>query len=76
MRQLIHFFSNDRVPKEKNHYICIAAAYVDSVLKTEGKNHPQVYLEKCKYKEKQKKLVDFIGDEVNLSSSDTDQLDE
>ena len=47
-------FSNNKVPKEKNHYICIVAIYVDSVLKIEGKNHPQAYLEQCKYKEKQK----------------------
>ena len=52
-------FSNNRVPKEKNHYICIAAVCVDSVLKIEGKNHPQVYLEQCKYKEKTKKISRF-----------------
>ena len=69
-------FSNNKVPKERNHYICIAAICVDSVLKIEGKNHPQVYLDQCKYKVKQKKLVDFIGDEVSLSSSDTDDSDE
>ena len=67
-------FSNNKVPKAKNDYIFIAAVCV--VLKTEGKNHPQVYLEQCKYKEKQKELVDLIGDEVNLSFSDTDDLDE
>ena len=41
-------FSNNKVPKERNHYICIAAVCVNSVLKIEGKNHPQVYLEQCK----------------------------
>ena len=67
-------FSNNRIPKERSHYICIAAICVDSVLKVEGKIHPQVYLEQCKYKEK--KFVDFIGDELSLSSSDTGDLDE
>ena len=66
-------FSDKRVPKEKNHYICIAAICVDSVLKIEGKNHPQVYLEQCKYKIKRRKPVDFIDAEVDLSSSDTDE---
>ena len=32
-------FSNNKVPKEKNHYICIAAICVNPVLKIEGKNH-------------------------------------
>ena len=66
-------FSDKRVPKEKIHYICIAAICVDSVLKIEGKNHPQVYLEQCKYKIKRRKPVDFIDAEVDLSSSDTDE---
>ena len=47
------FFSDNKVPKERSHYICIAAISVDSVLKIERKNHPQGYLEQCKYKEKQ-----------------------
>ena len=38
-------FSNNKVPKERSHYICIAAVCVDYVLKIEGKTHPQVYLE-------------------------------
>ena len=69
-------FSNNRVPKERSYYICIVAICVDSVLKIKGRNDPQVYLEQCKYKEKQKKIADFIGDEVSLSSSDTDDFDE
>ena len=43
------------------------------MLKIEKKNHPQVYLEQCKYKIKRTKPVDFIDAEVNLSSSDTDE---
>ena len=30
---IIHFFSDNRVPKERSHYICIAAICIDSVLK-------------------------------------------
>ena len=66
-------FSDNKVPKEKSHCICIAAIFIDSVLKKEGKNHPQVYLEQCKYKIKRRKPVDFINAEVDLSSSDTDE---
>ena len=45
-------FLYNKVPKEKSHYICIAAVCVGSVLKIAGKNHPQVYVEQCKCKEK------------------------
>ena len=67
------FISKDKFPKEINHYICIAAICIDSVLKAEKKNYPQVYLEQCKYKLKKRKPVDFIDAEVDLSSSDTDE---
>ena len=43
-------FSGNEIPKEKNYYICIAAICIDSVLKIEKENYPQVYLEQCKYK--------------------------
>ena len=66
-------FSDSKIPKEKSHCICIAAICIDSVLKKEGKNHPQVYLEQCKYKIKRRKPVDFIDAEVVLNSSDTDE---
>ena len=66
-------FSDNNVPKERSHYICIIAICIDSVLKIEGKNHPQVHLEQCKYKIKRRKPVDFIDVEVDLSSSDTDK---
>ena len=40
-------FLDDRVPKEDMHHISIA---IDSVMKKEKNNYPQVYLEECKYK--------------------------
>ena len=45
------FLGND-VPKENMHYICITCITIDSVLRTDKKNHPQVYLEECKYRTK------------------------
>ena len=61
-------FTNDEIPKEKNHYVCIAAINIDSVMKIEKKVHPQVYVEQCKYKLKKSKPVDFISNEAELSS--------
>ena len=69
----VTFFLKDELPKERNHYICIAAICIDSVLKVEKKNYLQVYLEQCKYKLKKRKPADFIDAEVDLSSSDTDE---
>ena len=72
-------FSGDKIPKERIHYVCISAICIDSILKTDKKNYPQVYLEQCKYKIKKRELVNFIDDEVDLSSDDSydsDHLDE
>ena len=69
-------FAGDEISKERIHYICIAAICIDSVLRVDKKNYPQVYLEQCKYKTRKRKLVDVIDDEVDLSSDDSDNLDE
>ena len=39
------------------HYTCIASITIDSVMRMEKKNYPQVYLEEYKYKVK--KNTDF-----------------
>ena len=64
-------FSNNIVPIEKNHYICIPAIDIDSVLKTDKKAYPQAYLEECKYKLKKRKIVSFIDSEI-IDDSDRD----
>ena len=46
-----NFLGND-IPKENMHYTCIACITIDSVLTIDKKNHPQVYLEECKYRVK------------------------
>ena len=40
-------------------------------MKMEKKNHPEVRLEKCKYKLKKEKMSEFIGVEFK-SNSDSD----
>ena len=65
-------FNNNIVPMETNHYICIPAIDIDSVLKTDKKAFPQAYLEQCKYKLKKRKPVIFIDDEIIDDDSDDD----
>ena len=66
------FNNNNIVPMEKNHYICIPAINIDSVLKTDKKAYPQAYLEECKYKLKKRKLLNFIDSEIIDDDSDSD----
>ena len=56
---------------KKNHYICIPAIDIDSVLKIDKKAYQQAYLEECKYKLKKRKLVSVIDSEI-IDNDDSD----
>ena len=71
-KNLTTFNNNNIVPIEKNHYICIPAIDIDSVLKIDKKAYPQAYLEECKYKLKKRKLVSFTDSEIIDDDSDSD----
>ena len=65
-------FTNNAIPIEKDHYICIPVIDIDSVLKIDKKAYPQAYLEQCKYKLKKRKIVNYIDDEIIDEDSDSD----
>ena len=69
-------FNNNNIPIERNHYICIPAIDIDSVLKIDNKTaYPQAYLEQCKYKLKKRKAVNYNDDEIIDKDSDSDYND-
>ena len=49
------------------HYTCIACITIDSVMRMEKKNYPQVYLQ-YKYKSKKIKITKFINTELESES--------
>ena len=65
-------FTDDIIPFQRNHYICIPATDIDSVLKINKRAYPQAYLEQCKYKLKERRAVNFIDDEIIDEDSDSD----
>ena len=71
-KNITTFNNNNIVPIEKDHYICIPAIDIDSVLKIDKKSYLQAYLEECKYKLKKRKLVSFIDSEIIDDDSDSD----
>ena len=46
---------------------------IDSVLKKHGNYFSQVFLEKCKYIEKLKKMTRYITDDLGISCDDSDE---
>ena len=71
-----NFLGND-MPKENMHYTCIACITIDSVMRMDKKNHPQVYLEECKYRIKKIQMSRFITAKLESDSeskSDTELM--
>ena len=65
--------NNNNIPLGRNHYICIPAIDIDSVLKIDNKRaYPRAYLEQCKYKLKKRKIVNYINYEIIDEDSDSD----
>ena len=63
------------MPKEGCQFICLTNNLIDSVFRT-GKNYyPQVFSEKCKYVVKEKKMPEYITDDIKISSGDSDRED-
>ena len=56
-------FLGDEIPKESLHDTWIACITIDSVMRIEKKNYPQLYLEECKYRSKETKMTKFISTE-------------
>ena len=71
--KIFNTINKNNIPIERNHYICIPAIDIDSVLKIDNKGaYPQAYLEQCKYKLKKGKIVNYIDDEIIDEDSDSD----
>ena len=63
-------FWNDGISQESVHCTCIAAISIDSIMKTDKKNYPQVYVGECEYEIKKKKMSRFIDIELDLNDLD------
>ena len=63
---------NNNIPIERNHYICIPAIDIDSLLKIDNKRaYHQACLEQCKYNLKKRKIVNYIDDDIIDDGSDS-----
>ena len=56
------------------YYTCIVCITIDSVVRMDKKNYPQVYLE-CKYKIKKIQMSRFINTELDLDLELDDDSD-
>ena len=69
-------FQNNKILKENNSFICQSVISIDSIFRT-GKNYLQLFLEECKYVIKEKKIHNYIIDDVEIfSDSDEENYNE
>ena len=64
-----------KTSKEGSQSICLSAILIDLVYKTDKSYYPQVFLEECKYIVKEKKMFNYITDDITISSNDSDYSD-
>ena len=70
-------FYNNKIPKEGSQLICLTVILIDSVFRA-GKNYyPRVFLEECECVGKEKKMPEYITDDIEISfDSDREDSDE
>ena len=57
------------------HYTCIVCITIDSVMRIDKKNHPQVYLEECKYRVKKIQTPRIKNTELKSDSESNSEPD-
>ena len=68
-----NFLGND-VLQENIHHTYMACITIDSVVRVEKENFPQLYLEECKYRTKKIQMSRFINTELDLDSESGAEL--
>ena len=68
-------FLGNEIPKENVHYTCVACITINSNMRMEKKNYPQVYLEECKCKMKKTKMTKFINAELESESESESDIE-
>ena len=62
--------------KEGSHFICLPVVSTDAVFEMGKDYYPQVFLEECKYFDKEEEATIHIIEALKLSSDDSDESDE
>ena len=57
------------------HYTWIACITINSVMRMEKKNYPQLYLEECKYKIKKTKMTKFKNTDLESDLDSASELE-
>ena len=68
-------FHNNKIPKEGSQFICLSVILIDSVFRLDKNYYPQLFLKEYKYVFKEKVMPEYITDDIEISSDDSDRED-
>ena len=63
-------FQGKEVPKGDASYKCFSLIMLNFIVKVGKKYYPQVFLKECKYVKRKNKMVNYINDDIDITSSD------
>ena len=66
---IITNFHNKKMPKEKVPCKCLLIIVLDSVIESDEKYYPQIFLEECKYVQEKIKFKNYIDEELDNDSN-------
>ena len=69
-------FQGKETPKGDSSYKCLSLIMLHSVVKVGKKYYPQVFLGECKYIKRKNKMLNYIDDDLEITSSDDDDDDD
>ena len=69
-------FRYNKIPKDNEYCTCLCVILLDSILVNSDKEYyPQIFLEECKYLVKNRKIINKINEDLELSESDDESDD-
>ena len=71
----LQIFIVNAIYEASSNYICWLVILIHSILKKDENVFLQVFLEECKYMEKEKKTIRYVTDDLKFSSDDSDESD-
>ena len=64
-------FQHNKILKDNEYFVCLSVMLLGSIfVNSDEEYYPQILFEGCKYAVKNKKIVDTINEDLELSESD------
>ena len=70
-------FQYNRISKDKEYCTCLSVILLHAIfVNSDEEYYPQIFLEECKYVIKNRKIINTINEDLELSESDDDKSDD